>query len=71
MQADDFGLLIQGGKKLLGTLPTYEGNNQEVFKYAFMQSDSFDNNDQVLIMTFYEGFEVWVFPQPDTTGPKI
>ena len=68
--ADDFGLLIQAAKKVL--IPaTFEGNNPEVFQFSFQQTESEDTNDQILIMKFYEGFEVWVFPLSDTTGPKI
>ena len=74
MQADDFGLLIQDAKKELEKLPitpTYEGNNPDVFKFTFCQPDSENTNDQLLIMIFYEGFEVWVFPQPNTNKAKI
>ncbi len=70
MKADDFGLLIQEAKRLIGA-PTYEGNNPEVFKFSFLQTESDDVNEQLLIMSFYEGFEAWVFPQPATVGPKI
>ena len=69
LQNDDLGLLIQAAKKLLGTQQTYEGNNQEVFKFAFLETE--DTNEQPLIMMFYEGFEVWAFPQPNTNNPKI
>ena len=70
MEADDFGLLIQSAKKVLD-IPTYEGTNPEVFKFAFLQTESEDTNDQILVMKFYEGFEAWVFAQADTTGPKL
>lgn len=68
--ADDFGLLIQTAKKVLIPI-TFEGNNPEVFQFSFQQSESEDTNEQILIMKFYEGFEVWVFVQPDTKEPKI
>lgn len=70
MGADDFGLLIQSAKSVLEP-PTFEGTNQEVFKYSFQQTESEDTNDQILIMKFYEGFEVWVFTRADTTEPKL
>ncbi|HCB61919.1 MAG: hypothetical protein A2W94_15675 [Bacteroidetes bacterium GWE2_42_42] len=70
MDADDFGILIQSAKKVLDT-PTFEGTNPEVFKFSFLQTESEDTNDQILVMKFYEGFEVWVFAQADTTGPKL
>ena len=70
MQPDAFGLLIQEAKRLVEA-PIYEGNNPDVFKFSFLQTESDDVNEQLLIMAFYEGFEVWVFPQPSTVGPKI
>jgi hypothetical protein len=70
MDADDFGLLIQSAKKVLET-PIFEGTNPEVFKFSFLQTESEDNNDQILVMQFYEGFEAWVFAQADTTGPQL
>jgi hypothetical protein len=70
MDADDFGLLIQSAKKVLDT-PTFEGTNPEVFQFSFLQTESEDTNDQILVMKFYEGFEVWVFAQADTTGPQL
>lgn len=70
IEADDFGLLIQSAKKVLDE-PIFEGTNQEVFKYSFQQTESDDTNDQILIMKFYEGFEVWIFAQPETSGPQL
>jgi hydroxylamine reductase (hybrid-cluster protein) len=70
MTADDMGLLIQGTKKLISDIP-FEGTNPEVFQYAFLPTDSEDDNDQVLLMKFYEGFEMWIFPKNDSEGPKI
>jgi hypothetical protein len=70
IEADDLGLIIQNAKKVLDQ-PVYEGNNQEVFRFSFQQTDTEDINDQILIMSFYEGFEVWIFPINDSTGPKI
>jgi len=70
MQADDLGLLIQGAKKLLFEMP-FEGENPEVFQFAFMQTDSDDVNDQILMMKFYEGFEMWIFPENGTNEPEI
>lgn len=70
MNTDDFGLLIQSAKKVLD-IPTFEGTNPEVFKFSFLQTESEDTNDQILVMKFYEGFEVWVFAQADTTEPQL
>ena len=70
MQADEYGNLIKLTKSLI-TEPTFEGTNPEVFKFAFLQPESDDKNDEILVMVFYEGFEVWAFPQIDTTGPTL
>jgi hypothetical protein len=70
MRSDDFGLLIQSAKSVLEP-PIFEGTNPEVFKYSFQQTESEDTNDHILIMQFYEGFEVWVFTQADTTEAKL
>lgn len=70
MDVDDFGHLIQSAKKVLDT-PTFEGTNPEVFKFSFLQTESEDTNDQILVLKFYEGIEVWVFAQADTTGPQL
>ncbi|MBD3636598.1 MAG: hypothetical protein HUJ25_04595 [Crocinitomicaceae bacterium] len=70
MKADPMGLLIQESKKEIGEIP-FEGTNPEVFQYAFLRSESEDLNEQILIMKFYEGFEMWMFPIPNTNGPVI
>lgn len=70
MGRDDWGKLIQGTRRLLGTI-VFEGAHQDVFQYSFMKPESDDPNDQTLVMKFYQGFEVWVFPQGETTGPKL
>ena len=70
LAADDFGLLIQNAKRVLDP-PIFEGNNPDVFQFSFQQGESEDTNDQILIMKFYEGFEVWVFPMEGTNAPKI
>lgn len=70
MEADEYGVLIQNSKKLLH-IPSYEGTNQDVFKFTFLETESQDINEQILIMIFYEGFEVWAFAQPNTVGPKL
>ncbi|MBK9337383.1 MAG: hypothetical protein IPM98_12715 [Lewinellaceae bacterium] len=70
MEADEYGMLIQSAKKQL-YIPSYEGTNHEIFKFAFLETESRDINEQILIMIFYEGFEVWAFAQPNTIGPKL
>ncbi len=70
MDADHFGLLIQSAKKRLDT-SKYEGTNPEVFKFSFLEIEPEDTNNQILVMKFYEGFEVWVFALEFTTGPQL
>jgi|WetSurMetagenome_2_1015567.scaffolds.fasta_scaffold132912_2 hypothetical protein len=70
MQTDDIGALIQTAKQLAIPI-VYKGVNQDVFKYSFQRSTSRDENDQMLFMTFYGGFEVWIFPKMDSAGPKL
>lgn len=73
MHIEPLGILIQEAKKdfVIDLTDLYEGNNQEVFKFIFLPTESEDINDQLLIMKFYEGFEIWVFPQTNTKGPII
>ena len=70
MESDEYGELIKTAKSLI-VEPTFEGTNPEVFKFAFLQPESDDKNDQILVMVFYEGFEVWVFTQSGTTAPEL
>ena len=74
MGTDDLGTVIQEAKNslnVLGAKIIYEGNNQDVFKFSFRETGSNDSNDKILIMVFYEGFEVWVFTKIGTTAAKI
>lgn len=68
---DELGKLMLETKKMqeqIGALE-YEGDNSEVFKYVFMETDSPD--ETILQMMFYEGFELWTFPVFSSTGPVI
>lgn len=70
MSTDEYGLLIQKAKKIVPELP-FIGNNQDVFKHCFLATESDDTNEQILVMKFYDGFEIWAFAQSNTTGPKL
>ena len=70
MFADDMGLLIQSTKRLMIDFP-FAGTNPEVFKYAFLPTESEDDNDQIMLMKFYEGFEMWIFPVNGSNGPIL
>ncbi|MES2389267.1 MAG: hypothetical protein V4543_14800 [Bacteroidota bacterium] len=65
MSQDELGEFITEIKSehssVFGDNPT-DGNNPQVFRYEFQQSESEDENDVVLWMKFYEGFEIFVMP---------
>lgn len=66
------GQFVLGKKRVLqsiGMQLRFEGGNPEVFKYAFVGAGEIDDN--ILVMVFYEGFEVWIFPMANTLGPKL
>jgi hypothetical protein len=68
---DELGILIQEAKKVIDfSKIDFEGNHPTIFKYIFMPADG-TMYDQVLIMVFYEGFEVWCFPNPSSNTPKV
>jgi hypothetical protein len=68
---DNLGILIQQAKKVIDfSTITFEGSHPTVFKYVFMPADG-TIYDQVLVMIFYEGFEVWCFPDPSSEAPEL
>jgi hypothetical protein len=70
MSQDDYGALIQIAKKYLNE-PSFDGNNPQVFKYKFMETESPDKKDQILWLKFYEGFEIFVSPKEGTNEPEL
>jgi len=70
MEADEFGKLIQAARPLLGNFDLV-GDNPQVFKYQFLITESDDINDQLLVMKFYEGFEVWAAPKFGSTKAVV
>jgi len=65
MQQDELGQLIQYAKKQL-EIPTFDGQNPQVFQYKFMETDG---RDVILWMRFYEGFDVFIIPNTNTSQP--
>jgi len=64
---DEFGQLIE--KAQLKHSPMYEGNNPDVFKFAFIELD--DNiYNKFLRMKFYDGFEIWIIPDENSGDGK-
>lgn len=60
---DEFGQLIEKIQKDHTQL--YEGDNPDVFKFAFIELD--DNiYNKFLIMKFYDGFEIWMIPDEES-----
>ena len=67
MQADNWGKLIQKEKKIVKD-NNYVGTNPSVFQYQFIELEPNEVFDQLLVMKFYEGIEVWVFPKEGSTS---
>ena len=68
---EPLGKLIQEAKKLIDLSSIkFEGSEPTVFKYAFMPCNG-SKFDQILIMVFYEGFEVWCFTDPTSNSPEL
>ncbi|MBK6987911.1 MAG: hypothetical protein KBF92_02210 [Bacteroidia bacterium] len=62
MTQDEQGALLQSFRGQIHE-HHFDGNNPQVFKYKFLQTESEDIHEQVLRMQFYEGFEIWVIPK--------
>ena len=67
MQPDLQGQLIQTYKSKLN-YPAFNGENPKVFQYKFEETEI---NEVILWMKFYEGFEVFVFPNINTSKPDF
>lgn len=65
MQQDEFGEMIQEIKPQL-VIPEFDGENPKVFQYKFRETTT---EDVILWMKFYEGFEVFVVPNTNTSRP--
>lgn len=71
-QQDELGEIIKEIKSAPEYIePILDGNNPEIFKYSFLPTESENVFDQVLVMKFYEGFEVWLLPVTGTTSPNL
>lgn len=68
-QQDDYGKLIEIAEyecKTMGCSFEYLGENPEVFQYVFLETEE---EEVLLKMVFYEGFDVWIIPKIDSIGP--
>lgn len=70
LQADQIGELLSQAKEY-HHLVKFEGTNPDVFQFSFQRTESDDVRDQILIMKYYGGFEVWVMPRLETYAPKL
>jgi hypothetical protein len=48
----------------------YKGNNPEIFQFGFL-GDENNMYDMILVMKFYENFEIYAMALPNTNGPKL
>lgn len=60
---DEFSKLIENIQQK--HIPEYEGDNPDVFQFAFIKLDDNIYNN-FLRMKFYDGFEIWIFPDEET-----
>ena len=65
MLQDELGQLIQNFKEQF-EIPSFDGQNPQVFQYKFMETDG---EDVILWMRFYEGFDVFLIPNTSTSRP--
>lgn len=49
----------------------YEGSNPDVFKFYFFSYKFKNIHHKILIMQFYECFEVWAIPRYNSNSPSI
>ncbi len=67
---DELGELIEQTEKRhtdCGYQYKYSGDNPDVFKYVFFEAN---NDDVILKMVFYEGFDVWICPSIGSHAAK-
>ncbi len=69
LKVDSTAELIQYLKKESDFEIIYEGANPEVFKYSFLHQSS--TNNKILVMQFYEWFEVWIIPKQNSFQPSL
>ncbi|HRD00831.1 MAG TPA: hypothetical protein PL080_06780 [Candidatus Syntrophosphaera thermopropionivorans] len=69
---DDLGIIIREFKSEHWPLPdnVFNGSNQDVFKYCFIPLNT-SSEDSVLLMVFYNTFDIWVVPGTEYCIPKL
>ena len=65
MQKDELGALIQYAKRHIN-IPSFDGQNPQVFQYKFMETEG---EDVILWIRFYEAFDVFLIPNTTTSQP--
>ncbi|MFZ1799341.1 MAG: hypothetical protein WAU24_05705 [Chitinophagaceae bacterium] len=64
MRNDPIAEEIQNQKNKKKIEISYKGSNPEVFKYSFLNLKT--NSNKILVLMFYDWFEVWIIPQIDS-----
>jgi hypothetical protein len=70
-ECDELGKMLCVFKSKMPEKIYYEGNVQDVFKFAFVSTNSKNTNNKSLVMIFHEGFEIWIIPKTNTNTPKL
>ena len=65
LQQDEYGQLISMYRQQI-IEPIFDGKNPKVFQYKFQETES---EEVILWMKFYEGFEVFIIPNTNTSRP--
>lgn len=69
-QIDLIAQIINSKKELRKSI-IYEGSNPDVFKFSFINYEFKTMHHKLLVMQFYEGFEVWAIPRYNSNSPSI
>lgn len=67
MKPDEVGELMREVRQYLKE-PEFDGNNPQVFKYKFLETNT---TDVILWMKFYEGFEAFAIPNLGNNQPDL
>lgn len=72
LYVDDYGELLQELKRDNWPPPNdvFLGSNQDIFKYVFIPEHG-DENNMMLIMVFYNVFDVWIYADSVPCEPAL
>ncbi len=69
IQVDPISEEIQRYKNEYVSKIVYEGSNPSVFQYSYLIEK--ENKNIILIMKFYESFEIWIVPEKNSEEPCL